>query len=195
MIDLAVVPPIGNSLPLGQIILPNICIQTNQAPAQLLEIKWTIDGKTVCRDTIKLNCEPPCGYISEEKISCDPATGQWIYSGLLKNTSPFVKGEFHIAFTQPPGMSVYNTTIVLGAGLPPGGVFPISIPVGAPAAAGDSICYTASMHALNDNAMHTSVATSETASSCRNATTMTRATVNKALSCFQIRPTVNLPHN
>lgn len=155
MIDLAVVPPIGNSLPLGQIILPNICIQTNQAPAQLLEIKWTIDGKTVCRDTIKLNCEPPCGYISEEKISCDPATGQWIYSGLLKNTSPFVKGEFHIAFTQPPGMSVYNTTIVLGAGLPPGGVFPISIPVGAPAAAGDSICYTASMHALNDNAMHT----------------------------------------
>jgi hypothetical protein len=34
-------------------------------------------------------------------------------------------------------------------------VFPISVPLGAPAMAGDSVCFTASLHALNDDAMHT----------------------------------------
>lgn len=155
VISLAPVPPAGNSLPLGQIALPNICINTSLAPAQFLEIKWLKDGKTICRDTVQLSCEPECGYIFDEKITCDPATGQWVYSGLLKNMSAYTAGEFHLTFTSPPGMTPYNTTISLAPGLPSGGVFPISVPLGAPAMAGDSVCFTASLHALNDDAMHT----------------------------------------
>ena len=154
VIELDVVPPIGTTLPLGVVTLPTICIQTNQAPPQFMEIKWMKDGEVICRDTIELSCEPPCGYISDETITCnDDGTGGWNYSGIIHNTSNYTMGEAHVVFTSPAGLG--NQTIILGAGLPPGGTQAFSIVLGAPAMAGDTVCFTVSLHALDDDANHT----------------------------------------
>ena len=134
--------------------MPQICIQTNSAPSQFLEIKWMKGDSVECRDTIELGCEPPCGYIPEEAIVCDPATGAWVWSGAIKNTSPYTMGEAHIIFTSPPGMQIYNTVISLGT-LVPGGTQTFTVSLGAPAQPGDSVCFIVALHALDDDAGHT----------------------------------------
>lgn len=155
MIQLNVAPPLGTTIPLGVFQLPLICIQTDQAPPQLLEIKWMQGDSVVCRDTIELSCEPPCGYIFNEKINCDPATGGWLYQGTIKNTSNVTMGEAHFVFNSPAGMSLYNQTVSLGAGLAPGGTQAFSLPIGPPALPGDSVCFTVALHALDDDDHHT----------------------------------------
>ena len=64
-------------------------------------------------------------------------------------------GEAHIVFTSPAGLSAYDQTIVLGGGLPPGGTQAFSIIIGSPAMEGDTVCFTVSLHALDDDANHT----------------------------------------
>ncbi len=159
VIDLNVVPPLGSSLPLGVVQLPAICVRSNLAPPLLVEIKWMLGDSIVCRDTIELGCEPPCGYILGESIVCDPATGAWVYSGSIKNTSPYTMGEAHVVFTSPAGMNAYNTNISLGLGLAPGGTQAFSLTLGPPANPGDSVCFTVALHALNDDAQHTQCCT------------------------------------
>ena len=155
LIELDVVPPFGNSIPLGVVTLPTICIQSDQAPPQFLEIKWMKDGKVICRDTIELNCEPPCGYISAEAIKCNvDGSGGWTYSGTIHNTSNYTMGEAHIVFTSPAGLGAYDQTIVFGGGLAPGGTQAFSLPLGPPAMSGDTVCFTVALHALNDDASH-----------------------------------------
>jgi len=152
LIQLDVVPPLGSSIPLGAFMLPTICVQTNQAPPQLVEIKWMKGDQVVCRDTIELTCEPPCGYISDEIIECNfDGTGGWTYSGTIHNTTNYTMGEAHIVFTSPAGLSIYNQTIVFGGGLPPGGTQAFSLPIGPPAMDGDTICFTVAMHTLDDD--------------------------------------------
>lgn len=156
IIELDVVPPLGTSIPLGVVTLPTICIQTDQAPPQFLEIKWMKDGEVVCRDTIELTCEPPCGYISDKEITCNPdGSGSWNFSGIIHNTSNYAMGEAHIVFTSPVGLGAYNQTIVFGGGLPPGATQAFSIVLGSPAMAGDTVCFTVALHALDDDANHT----------------------------------------
>lgn len=152
-IHLTAVPPLGNTLPLGVFQLPSICLQTSEAPAQMLEIKWMQGDSIICRDTVSLFCEPDCGYILEERIGCDPSGG-WNYSGLIKNTSAFVMDEAHIIFTAPSGMSSYNQTLALG-GLLPNNTFPFSFPIGFPAVAGDTVCFTVAMHEIGHDDEHT----------------------------------------
>lgn len=153
-IQLGVVPPLGSSLPLGLIQLPEICLQTSAPPPQLLEIKWMQGDSVVCRDTIELGCEPDCGFLLDKIVYCDPVTGNWVCTGLIKNTSPYTMGEAHIAFTSPAGLGAYNVTSPLGS-LLPGGTQPFSFVLGAPARVGDTVCFTVALHALNDDAGHT----------------------------------------
>lgn len=155
MIQLDVAPPLGTGIPLGVFSLPLICIETNQAPPQFVEIKWMQGDSVVCRDTVKLSCEPPCGYIFNETFICDPATGGWVCQGTIKNTSNVTMGEAHFVFTSPAGMSAYNQTVLLGGGLPPGGTQPFTLTLGPPAVPGDSVCFTVSLHELDDDANHT----------------------------------------
>lgn len=153
-VTFAVAPPLGAALPLGNVALPDICITTTSAPAQLIEVKWMQGDSVVCRDTVALNCEPPCGYVAEESVQCDPAAGTWQWSGVIKNTSAYTMGEAHLVFTAPAGMAGYNQTIPLGA-LLPGTTAPFNATLGAPAQAGDTVCFTVALHALNDNNQHT----------------------------------------
>ncbi|PHI20979.1 hypothetical protein CEQ90_04645 [Lewinellaceae bacterium SD302] len=154
-IQLTISPPLGNSLPFGSFSLPDICLHTENPPVQLVEIKWLIGDSVVCRDTIALECEPPCGYIVEEEVFCNSTSpSSWTYNGVIKNTSDFTMGEANIVFTSPAGLSSYNISLPLG-GLAPGGFFPFSIPIGAPAMAGDTVCFTVALHELGDDDQHT----------------------------------------
>lgn len=160
VISLNVAPPLGTSLPLGTFQLPVICVDSDQSPPQLLEIKWMDGDEVVCRDTIQLGCEPPCGFLADETILCDPATGSWVYNCVLTNTSVYTMGEVHFAFNSPAGLNIYDATIPVGS-LLPGGTFPISLTLGPPAKPGDTICFTVALHALNDDAAHTNCCTFE----------------------------------
>ena len=154
VIDLDVGPPLGAYLPVGLVTLPQICVETTNAPPLLLEIKWMHADTVVCRDTILLECEPPCGYIQDAEVICNPdGTGGFIISGLIKNTSSYIMNDVDIIFTSPPGLSAYNTSINLGS-LPPGGAQPFNLAVGAPALPGDTVCFTAGLHVVNDDEEH-----------------------------------------
>jgi PKD repeat protein len=140
----------GNAVPLGSATLPEICVQTNVAPAQQIEITWMHAGEIVCRDTIEVNCEPGCGYLLNDTILCDLTTGTWVYQGYIKNTASYAVHEAHFTFTGP-GMSGNNTIIPLGV-LNPGAVFgPFSVPIGAPAMAGDLVCFNVTLHEVVDS--------------------------------------------
>jgi PKD repeat protein len=139
----------GNSVPLGGFSIPEICVQTNVAPNQQIEIKWMRDGEVVCRDTIEVFCEPPCGYLLQESIVCDPS-GIWNFSALLKNTSSITMAEAHIFFNDP-ALSAYDQVVSLGS-LAPGAIFSsVNLWIGAPAMPGDTICFTVTLHEMNAN--------------------------------------------
>ena len=138
----------GNAVPLGVFSIPQICVETNIAPNQEIEIKWMRDGEVVCRDTIETACEPPCGYLLQESIECEPDAGVWNFSALLKNTSGVTMGEAHIHFNDP-SLSAYDQVISLGS-LAPDAIFSsINLSIGAPAMPGDSICFTVTLHEIS----------------------------------------------
>lgn len=143
-IMLDVIPPLGSALPLGATTLPGICIHTAQFANPMLEIKWMKGDSVVCRDTVTLGCFPPCGYFSEEELVCTP-NGSWLYQGIFNNTSPYTVNQLNLVFTSPPGLNAYNQSLP-GTPLPPGGQVSFSIPIGPPAIAGDSVCFTLAMH-------------------------------------------------
>ena len=136
----------GNHAPLGVFGIPQICVQTDAAPNQQIEIKWMKDGEVVCRDTIETACEPPCGYLLQESIECDP-TGFWNFSALLKNTSDVTMAEAHIHFNDP-ALSAYDQVVSLGS-LAPDAIFSsVNLTIGAPAMPGDEICFTVTLHEI-----------------------------------------------
>ncbi|MFT6998086.1 MAG: PKD repeat protein [Cryomorphaceae bacterium] len=140
--------PVGSGVPIGTIILPRICLQTNIAPMQEVEVKWMKDGIVVCRDTIDLFCEPPCGYFSEETISCEGTSGNYFYQALLNNNSGQTINDAFIQFTSPAGMGVYDQTITF-APLLDGQSVPINFNFGPPTLPGDSVCFTVTLHSEN----------------------------------------------
>lgn len=144
VIMLDVIPPLGSALPLGATNLPVLCINTAQFANPMLEIKWMQGDSVVCRDTVVLACFPPCGYFSEEEVVCSP-NGGWLYQGNFNNTSPYTINQLNMVFTSPPGLGAYNQSLP-GTPVPPGGQLAFSIPIGAPAMAGDSVCFTMAMH-------------------------------------------------
>ncbi|MEO6038511.1 MAG: T9SS type A sorting domain-containing protein, partial [Saprospiraceae bacterium] len=153
MIQLDVVPPLGNSLPLGVVNLPTICIQSGANPIQQVEIKWMLGDSVVCRDTVELFCDPDCGYLLNELVVCNDS-GYWNYGGLIVNTSGFTMGEAHFVFTSPAGLGIYNQVVTFPGGLPDGGTYPFNLILDVPAMPGDTVCFTVALHQLNDNALH-----------------------------------------
>jgi PKD repeat protein len=152
-IDLDVAPPLGTTIPTGVFQLPKICLDTDEAPVQLIEIKWMVGDEIVCRDTIELQCEPDCAYILDEIVDCN-SDGSWNYNGSIKNTSGFVMEEGHLVFTSPAGMSIYDQAITLGS-LVPGGTTPFNFNIGPPAVTGDTVCFTLALHEIEHDEFHT----------------------------------------
>ncbi len=138
-------------IPLGSVSLPTICVHSDDV-YQLVEIKWMHGADVICRDTISLFCEPPCGYVTEDSVYCEE-DGQWYFEFSIKNTSMVTMDEAYISFDDP-ALSGYNQTISLG-GLAPGSVFgPIFILIGPPANPLDNICITVTLHELNHSSQH-----------------------------------------
>ena len=143
----------GNFVPGGTFTLPEICAQTSVAPPQLMEIKWMVAGEVVCRDTISNYCEPECGYFTEESINCEQ--NSWDWSAVLKNTSNFVVSEAVITFNDP-ALWAYNQVVSTGT-LVPGAFFgPVNLNIGAPALAGQTICFTVTLHEIGPNGQYLS---------------------------------------
>jgi PKD repeat protein len=157
VISLDVTAPLGDHLPVGVSQLPQLCFDTEEPPFQLLEIKWKKDGETVCRDTVRLACEPDCGYVFEEEILCND-DGAWTYNAGIKNTSDYTVGQVGFIFTSPAGMSGYDQTINWGS-VVPNGFQTVSLPIGPPAQPGDEVCFTVVMHELGHNELHTNCCT------------------------------------
>ena len=144
----------GGFAPLGGFTLPEICVVTNGPFVQSFTVQWMQNGVVVCDELVFTDCEPPCGYIFEDSIDCDPVTGQYIFTGYIKNTADYTVGEAVISFPSSSGLDLWNTTISLGA-LAPGDVFgPISFPIGAPAQDGDEVCFTVTLHELNADGIY-----------------------------------------
>lgn len=143
----------GNFVPGGNFTLPEICAQTSVAPPQLMEIKWMVEGEVVCRDTIANFCEPDCAYFQDEIIECNQNT--WNWSANIKNTSDFVVSEAVINFNDP-ALAAYNQVVSTGS-LAPGATFgPINLSIGSPALAGQTICFTVTIHEIGSNGQYLS---------------------------------------
>lgn len=139
-------PPAGG-IGMGVLTLPKICIQTQQSPQQWIEIKWMKDGKVVCRDTLALHCDPPCGYLTNDAVLCE-APGTFLYTGTLYNTSGQTIQGAYVSFTAPAGMNIYNQNLPIPP-LATGQSAPISLLLGPPAQAGDVVCFTVILHGFN----------------------------------------------
>ena len=142
--------------PLGVFALPEICVSTGIAPNQEFLIQWFHEGEVVCEERFELFCEPPCGYINQESIVCDPGTGEWIVSLGLQNTSDWTVSEAVISFPSGSPYTAYNETIALGSVAPgtASGIFNFNI--GAPAVAGEEICFTVTIHEVSADGLYLS---------------------------------------
>jgi len=63
-------------------------------------------------------------------------------------------GEAFIKFDPSSGLSAYNTTITFPTALNPGEDFPFNLLIGSPAGPGDTICFTVTLHELNEDEFH-----------------------------------------
>ncbi|MEM6769357.1 MAG: PKD domain-containing protein, partial [Bacteroidota bacterium] len=128
--------PTGGVLPGGMLELPTICLDDANDGDYQIEIKW-IDATGIrCQDTITVFCEPDCAYLEEELVSCED--DHYLWQGNIVNTSTFPMGEAHIQFPLASGLSAYDTTIVFGGAIPPGGVAFVGIEIGNPDGPGDT---------------------------------------------------------
>ncbi len=143
----------GNYVPGGVFTLPEICTQTDVAPPQLLEIKWMSGGEVVCTDTLTKFCEPECGYFLDQSIDCNQ--NAWDWSATLKNTSNFTVSEAVITFNDPV-LSSYNQTISTGSLLPGSFFGPVNVSIGLPAYAGQTVCFTVTLHEVGSNGQYLS---------------------------------------
>ncbi|MBL7941700.1 MAG: hypothetical protein JNM00_02985, partial [Flavobacteriales bacterium] len=144
-------PLFGNTVPTGTFTIPQICIQTNIAPTQQIEITWNDGDVVLCRDTIDVFCEPPCGYLVNELIECDPVTGQWNYSAAIQNTTGYTVTHALFNFYSPGGMGAYDVTIPLGSVLPNTTSPIFNLTLGAPAVSGDVVCFTVTLIKQNSD--------------------------------------------
>ncbi|TXF85454.1 PKD domain-containing protein [Neolewinella aurantiaca] len=142
----------GDLLPLGNLFLPTVCIDGGDSPEYQIEIKWINDKEVVCRDTVTVFCKPDCGYLSDISIECED--GAFVYTGTVYNTSDVTMSEAYIQFADSLGLASYNTSIVFGSPLPPGGSTTIQFPIGGPAGPGDVICFTVVLHEIGSGDNH-----------------------------------------
>lgn len=140
----------NNYVPGGGFVLPNICIETSVAPNQQIELKWMRLGEIVCRDTVEVFCEPPCGYFTEESIFCDLTTGEWVFTGTIKNTAIYTVSEAHIHFVDP-ALAAYDQVVPLGVLATGATFFPVNLNIGSPAMEGDTVCFIVTMHEIDAN--------------------------------------------
>ncbi|MFT5024837.1 MAG: PKD repeat protein [Glaciecola sp.] len=140
------------TLDLGISTLPEICLSTELAPDQMLQIKWLKDGEIFCLDTIVTSCEPDCGYLFDEILDCD-SDGGWSYEASLKNmTDQFIDGV-DITFVDPL-FAAYNQSLSITPVAPLGIYSTIMFNIGVPGSPGDTICFDVTLHDVSEQGNH-----------------------------------------
>lgn len=142
----------GTDLPGGIFALPTICLEGSENFSNEIEIKWLSEGGVVCRDTITVECTPPCGYL--ETITVDCKNDVYVWTGTITNTSPFPMSEAYIDFEDSQGLDAYNTTIVFGSVLNTGDSEVVTIIIGSPAGPGDKVTFTVTLHETGSDDHH-----------------------------------------
>ncbi|MBK9105501.1 MAG: PKD domain-containing protein [Saprospiraceae bacterium] len=138
-------------IPIGPVTLPTICVQGGDIPVTELEIKWMHGTVVVCRDTIEVTCSD-CGTF-DPVIYCD-TSGQWIIDGSITNNTPYTVGSAYISF-EDPAYAAYNQSISTGLLLPGGSYGPITMTIGDPGNAGDTVCVFITLHTEGHTEAHT----------------------------------------
>lgn len=138
----------AGNLPLGDIDLPEFCIENSLAAQNSIEIKWLSiqNGAIVplCRDTIEAVCDNGCGYFQVVKVLCkDP--NYYSASLIFHNFSNDTVYSASISFI--PNTPGNNVTINFGAGVPPGGTYgPFNVTLGPSFPANSIVCMVANLH-------------------------------------------------
>ncbi len=143
--------PTNIYIPEGPVTLPTICVANSSNPITLVEIKWMHAGTVVCRDTIRLICSD-CGFF-DNTVSCDE-NNNWVVKGTITNNTGFTMGLTNIMF-EDPAYAGFDQTINLGALNPGDSYGPFTINIGALGNPGDTVCFTITLHTLDDDAQHT----------------------------------------
>ncbi len=146
----AVLSPVAGDVPTGVFTLPTFCLDETTGLEQQVEIKWLSDGEIVCRDTITVECESDCGYLTAGQIDC--GREGYVWNGTVVNTSDFPIGHVNLVFDAPYG--VYDQRVDLAADLAPGDAAPLQIVIGPPAMPGDTICFVVALHQADDDDHH-----------------------------------------
>ena len=137
-------------------MLPTFCLSgidsLSQVP-QEIELSWLgPDGKTVCKDTLRLDCPPPvntqCAELVNWKIDCDLNNpGAYIFSFQVKNNSSFSINQINLNAIAPPAIVLINQfTIPLLAPGQTSGTLSTSI-LGL--TAGQSLCFNLTVHEIS----------------------------------------------
>ncbi|HZV70776.1 MAG TPA: PKD domain-containing protein [Saprospiraceae bacterium] len=143
--------PTDPFIPIGPVTLPTLCVYNATYPITQVEIKWMNGDLVICRDTIELVCSD-CGYF-DNIVFCDESNNV-IIQGSLTNNTGFTVGTANIIFDDA-SFSGFNQTINLGALAPGASYGPILINLGGGVEEGDVICFTVTLHTLDDDSNHT----------------------------------------
>jgi hypothetical protein len=81
-------------------------------------------------------------------------------SGWLKEASPTTQamslGLAQVTF-EDPAYAIYDQSINLGRSHPGASYGPIQFVLGGPAQAGDTLCFTITLHTMQDDSLHTTL--------------------------------------
>jgi hypothetical protein len=144
--------PVSGTLPQGPFELPPLCLGDVEQPYTQVVLKWLTKDSVICRDTLELFCDPACGYLDTKEIACQD--GAYVWTGQFFNTSGFTMGGAYIQFDPSSGLSAYDQAIPFTSPVPDGGLIPVDFAIGPPAGPGDTICFTVTLHQLDDDEFH-----------------------------------------
>lgn len=145
--------PTAGFVPLGDHFIPTLCVESLVSPTQDLLIQWMSGGVAVCEEVVTVTCEPPCGYVSEEVVDCT-ADGTWEVNLWVTNTSDFTVSEVVISFPVGSPLAGYGGALPISPLVPGSTGGPITFNLGAPAQAGDEVCFTVTLHEVNADGVY-----------------------------------------
>lgn len=134
-------------IPLGNVTLPVVCVDSSAVVYNDIEIKWQtviIDGYvTLCSDTVKLKCDDECGSFKIVDIECKE-DGSYSVELIFYNSSTYTIYSASYLFTDP---SIPGGTINFTGGIPHHGSFgPFNIVIPNTTLPNSTLCMLTTLH-------------------------------------------------
>ncbi|MGB4849347.1 MAG: T9SS type A sorting domain-containing protein, partial [Saprospiraceae bacterium] len=141
-------------------MLPTFCLSGINLPTQVPQVivlTWLgPNGKTICKDTLLLDCEPivytPCAALVNWNVECDPQSpGYYNFSFQVTNNTAvgsnpgFTANQIELSALNPPGSILPSTTFNIPP-LLPGQTSAVQTGYISGLSANQSICFTITLH-------------------------------------------------